>query len=106
MTDSFDRELEKLLEYGEAPQTEAFVIDVMRHLRRERRVRRAVLWSFGGVGALFGLAGAAMLSGPLGRLFAFSLNLPATETMQVSLVIVAAAAFYLWFMNDDFSLGR
>jgi hypothetical protein len=31
--------------------------------------------------------------------------MPAMETMQASLFIVGAAAFYLWFMNDDFSLG-
>jgi hypothetical protein len=30
--------------------------------------------------------------------------MPARETMQVVLFIVAAVAFYTWFMNDDMSL--
>jgi len=103
---SFDRELEALLEYSESPQPGAFVMDVMRGVRRERRTRRLILWAFGLVGALFGLAGAVMLSGSIERLFTFTLNMPAMETMQATLFIVGAAAFYLWFMNDDFSLGN
>jgi hypothetical protein len=102
---SFDRELEALLEYSESPQAGAFVVDVMRGVRSERRTRRLILWVFGLVGALFGLAGAVMLSGSIERLFTFTLNMPAMETMQATLFIVGAAAFYLWIMNDDFSLG-
>jgi hypothetical protein len=54
---------------------------------------------------LFGLVGAVMLSGPIARLFTFSFSLPATETTQFALFIVAAAAFYTWFMNDELSIG-
>jgi len=102
--DSIDRELEQLLAYNEAPQPEAFVLDVMRSVKREQRIRKLILWVFGLVGAVFGLAGAVMLSGSISRLFTFTVELPAMETMQVTLFIVGAAAFYLWFMNDDFSL--
>jgi len=102
--DSIDRELEQLLAYTEAPQPEAFVLDVMRSVKREQRIRKVILWVFGLVGAAFGLAGAVMLSGSISRLFTFTVELPAMETMQVTLFIVGAAAFYLWFMNDDFSL--
>ena len=101
---SFDRKLETLLEYSESPQPEAFTMDVMRSVRRERRTRKLILWAFGLVGALFGLAGAVMLSGSITRLFTFTVTMPATETMQVVLFIVAAAAFYIWFMNDDLPL--
>jgi len=104
--DTFDRELEQLLQYSETPQPEAFVMDVMRGVRREQRTRKIILWAFGLIGALFGLSGALMLAGPVSGLFTFSLALPAMETMQVTLFIVGAAAFYLWFMNDDFSLGN
>ena len=104
MPDSIDRELEQLLAYTEAPQSEAFVLDVMRSVKREQRIRKVILWVFGLVGAAFGLAGAVMLSGSISRLFTFTVELPAMETMQVTLFIVGAAAFYLWFMNDDFSL--
>jgi hypothetical protein len=106
--DSFDRKLEQLLEYTEAPQPEAFTMDVMRGVRREQRTRKIILWAFGLVGALFGLSGALMLTGPVSALFTFSLAMPAMpamQTMQATLFIVGAAAFYLWFMNDDFSLG-
>lgn len=106
MPDSFDHELEQLLAYTGAPQPEAFVLDVMRSVKREQRFRKLILWVFGLVGAVFGLAGAVMLSGSISRLFTFTVDLPATETMQATLLIVGAAAFYLWFMNDDFSLDN
>ena len=107
MPDStFDRELEALLEYTEPPQPEAFTMNVMRGVKHEQRTRRLILWAFGLVGALFGLAGAVMLSGSIARLFTFTITMPATETMQVVLFIVAAAAFYTWFMNDDLPLDQ
>jgi hypothetical protein len=102
---SFERELEDLLGYSEAPKSDVFVANVMRNVERQKRLRRVILWSFGLIGALFGLAGAVMLSGPVNRLFSFPAGLPAMETMQLVLVVVAAAAFYAWFMNDDWSLG-
>ena len=103
---SFDRELEALLEYSASPQPEAFTMDVMRGVKREQLTRKLILWAFGLVGALFGLAGAVMLSGSITRLFTFTIAMPATETMQVVLFIVAAAAFYTWFMNDDLPLNQ
>ena len=106
MPDSLDRELEQLLEYEEAPQNEAFVMNVMQGVRREQRTRKIILWAFGLVGALFGLLGAVMLSGPISRLLDFNTTFPAMESMQAALFIVGATAFYLWFMNDDFSLGN
>lgn len=107
MPDSpFDQELEQLLAYPEEPQNQAFVAEVMQSVKREQHSRKVILWVFGLVGALFGLAGAIMLSDSITRLFTFSLSLPIMETMQAVLVIVAVAAFYTWFMNDDLSLGN
>lgn len=105
MPDLLDRELENLLQYTEAPQAGVFVMDMMRRVRREQRTRRVILWAFGAVGALFGLSGAVMLTGPVSKLFTISLAIPGMETMQATLFIVGAAAFYLWCMNDDLSLG-
>ena len=107
MPDStFDRELETLLEYTESPQPEAFTMEVMHSVKREQRIRKLILWVFGLVGALFGLMGALMLSDSITRLFTFTVTLPAEETMQVVLFIVATAAFYIWFMNDDLPLDN
>ncbi len=100
-----DHELEQLLAYHDEPESSDFVAGVMRDVRKEQRTRKAILWAFGLVGALFGLAGAAMLSDPITRLFTFSFSLPPTETTQFALVIVATAAFYTWFMNDELSIG-
>ena len=102
---SSDQKLEQLLAYPETAQDDAFVMNVMHEVHRERRIRKIILWVFGVVGALFGLASAAMLSAPIARLFTFDVSMPAIETTQVALLIVAAATFYIWMMNDDFSLG-
>jgi hypothetical protein len=102
----FDRELEQLLAYHDEPQSTAFVADIMHDVKREQRTRKVILWAFGLVGALFGLVGAIMLSDSIAHLFSFSLSLPAEETMQAVLFVVAIAAFYTWFMNDDLSLGN
>ena len=101
---SFDRQLETLLKYDNAAPADAFVVDVMQSIRREQRQRKLILWAFGLIGALFGLAGAIMLSDSITRLFTFSLEMPARETMQAVLFIAGAVAFYTWFMNDDMSL--
>jgi len=101
-----DQELEQLLAYHEEPQSPAFVAEVLQGVKREQHSRKVILWAFGLVGALFGLIGAIMLSDSITRLFTFSLSLPVMETMQAVLVIVAVAAFYTWFMNDDLSLGN
>jgi len=103
--DSIDQKLEQLLSYNEALPPEAFVLDVMRGVRRKQLTRTVILWVFGLIGALFGLSGAIMLSGPVGRLLPLDLGIPVMGLMQVTLLIAGTAAFYLWFMNDDFHLG-
>lgn len=100
-----DHELKQLLAYHNEPESSEFVARVMHDVKREQRQRKAILWIFGLVGAVFGLAGAAMLSGPIASLFTFSFTLPAIETAQVALAVVAAAAFYTWLLDDDLSMG-
>ena len=103
---SFDQELAQLLQYDDTETSETFVVEVMQSIRREQRTRKVILWVFGLIGALFGLAGAMMLSDNITSLFTFTVAMPAEETMQVVLFIVAATAFYTWFMNDDLSLDN
>ena len=96
-----DRLLDQLLEYHEQPQGDEFVLDVMHRVRREQGRRKVILFVFGLIVALFGLAGALLLSEPIARVLA---NLPAMGTTQVALFVVAAVAFYAWFMNEDIDL--
>jgi len=101
-----EHELEQLLKYSDSPKPDNFVADVMQQVRHQKRTRRLVLFIFGFIGALFGVAGAVMLSDTISRVFTFTVPLPATETMQVVLFIVAALAFHTWIMNDDMSLSN
>jgi hypothetical protein len=104
----FDETLERILAYPKAPdgaQDDGFVVDVMARVRRERRRRRTILLAFGGIGALFGLAGATLLADPIGRLLAVE-TLSATTLMQGALLTCGAVAFYVWVMGDDLTLQR
>jgi hypothetical protein len=96
-----DRELDQLLGFRESLPADAFVLDVMQRVQRERRSRKLILLIFGLVGAAFGAAGALLLSDPIARFFT---TLPLTGTMQAVLIAVAAVAFYGWIMNEDISL--
>ena len=62
-------ELDRLLGFQETLPDDAFVLNVMHRLARERRRRRLILFVFGLIGAAFGLVGAVLLSEPLATLF-------------------------------------
>jgi hypothetical protein len=98
-----DQELKEILRYREAGLGQEFVDGVMQGVRRQRLNRRLILLSFGIVGAIFGLVGATMLSDSITRLF--TADPGGTVAMQVVLSVVAAFAFYTWFMNDDLSVS-
>lgn len=102
-----DDTLQRILAYPEKPVAEdadSFVVGVMGRVRRERRRRRLILGIFGGIGALFGLAGAALLAGPIEQLATVALD--STILMQGALVACGAIAFYVWVMGDDLTLTR
>lgn len=105
MPDPIDQTLEKILAYPDpAPSNDdLFVVDVMRRVRKERRTRRLILALFGGIGAIFGLIGAVLLSEGISNLFTNTVS--AITLAQIPLFAAGAAAFYIWFMNDDFALG-
>jgi len=94
--------LDTLLEFRDDLPGDSFVLQVMGRVQRERRRRRLILGIFGLIGAAFGLAGAVLLSEPLARIFG---GLPPMGTTQVVLFVVAAVAFYAWFMNEDVDLA-
>ena len=102
-----DETLQRILAYPEmrdGSAADGFVVDVMASVRREQRRRRMILGAFGLVGALFGLAGATMLADGIGLVFEELLS--STVLMQGALFAVGAAAFYLWFMNDDLAMSH
>lgn len=106
MPDPTDRKLEELLAYSDPAKIndDLFVVDVMRQVTKERRMRKLILFLFGGIGALFGLAGAVMLSDSISQVFTETVS--AITLAQLPLLAAGAVAFYIWFMNDDLSLGN
>jgi hypothetical protein len=86
--------LDELLRYDEKPLQDDFTLRVMRAVRRRQRQRRVILWGAGAVGAAFGVAGAAMLAGPLAAVFE-SAALP----VGVGVVLVTAAV--AWLLQDE-----
>jgi len=97
------RLLDQLLGHREAVPDDPFVLNVMHRVQREQRSRKLILFVFGLLGAGFGLLGAVLLADPIAHLFT---GLPTVGIMQAALVAGATAAFYAWFMNDDFSLSN
>lgn len=97
-----DQLLDAWLEYQEPVPADAFILEVMRRVRREQRRRHLILCLCGLVGVGFGLAGALLLAGPVAGFFS---QLPVIGTMQAVLLAVAAMAFYVWSMNEDLGLS-
>ena len=87
--------LDELLEYHETPESGDFAAQVMKRVQRQQRLRRAILWGSGLVGAAFGAVGVLTLSEPLGRVFENAGMLP------VSVGVVATMAFVAWLLQDE-----
>ena len=104
--DALDHTLEQLLKYSESPESDsdAFTASVIRRVHRQRRLRRMILLICGLVGAGFGALGATLLSGKITWLFTQAVS--GTFLAQITLFVVAALAFYTWFMNDELKLER
>ena len=96
------RSPEQLLEYTGEPPAGEFVAGVMRRIKREQRTRRLILLVSGLIGALFGVAGAAILSDSISRFFTVSMS--ATGTWPVSLTVIGVVAFLAWLLNDEMNL--
>ena len=96
-----NHELDQLLGFHAHLPADDFTLNVMQRVQRERRRRRVILTICGLLGGAFGLVGAVLLSEPIARLF---MGLPLIGTVQATLVVVAAAALYVWMMDEDFTL--
>lgn len=94
----------QLLEYSDPPSGEAFVTGVMRTIRRERRIRKTILFISGSIGALFGIAGATTLSDSMVQFF--TTIFPASSSLSVSVAILATVLFLGWLLNDETINGQ
>ena len=87
--------LDELLEYHETPTNDDFAEQVMKRVRRQQRLRRAILWGTGLVGAAFGAAGVMILSEPLSRVF------ESYGVLPVCVGVVSVAGFMAWLFQDE-----
>ena len=91
--------LDELLTYHQTPEPDDFVVNVMRGIKRQQRVRKLILSATGLVGAAFGVAGMLLLSDAFGQIF------NGTNTLIVSTSVVITLAFMTWLLNDDAGLA-
>jgi membrane associated rhomboid family serine protease len=90
--------LDELLAYHETPEDGAFTARVMRGVRRQQRLRRLILWSFGAVGAAFGVAGATLLAEPLVRVLA------GVNSLEAGVAVMAVVALVGWLLHEESGL--
>lgn len=91
--------LDELLKYQQTPSDDTFVVDVMKQIKRQQKTRQLILLGSGVIGGLFGIAGAAMLSGPIARLVT---QLPVADTaLPLGLAAVSAVTFLVWLLQDE-----
>jgi len=91
--------LDKLLEYHQTPATDRFVSEVMEGIKRQQRMRQTILTAASVIGGSFGVAGAMMLSDPVGQLIT---QLSAGNTaMSVGLALMSGVAFLGWLLQDE-----
>jgi hypothetical protein len=94
--------MESLLQYSQEPPDRGFTAGVMQTIKREQRIRKAILLISGAIGTMFGLAGAVALSDGINRFFTLSLS--PTGSLPVSLTILAVLLFLVWLLNDEMQL--
>ncbi len=91
--------LDELLEYHQTPAADTFVADVMKGIKRQQRLRQLILTGSSVIGGLFGVAGAMLLSDPVGQLITqFSVG---DSVMSVGLALMSAVAFLGWLLHDE-----
>jgi formate-dependent nitrite reductase membrane component NrfD len=87
----------EILKYHETPQDSDFVIEVMKRIQHQQRVRRLILTVTGIAGGAFGAYGVLKLSNSLGQLITEANVLP------VSVALIGTAVFLAWLFRDEMS---
>lgn len=87
--------LDEILQYHEVPKDDEFVVNVMKRVQHQQRVRKLILTATSLAGAVFGAVGVMMLSDSVGRL------ITETNVLPVSVAFVGTAIFMAWLFNDE-----
>lgn len=91
--------LDELLQYHQKPETDTFVVDVMKRVERQQKTRKLILAGFSLIGGLFGIAGAMILSEPIALLA--SQFASGDAALPLGLAAMSVVAFLGWLLQDD-----
>jgi hypothetical protein len=95
--------LDDLLQYHELPEDDDFVAGVMQGVQRQQRTRRLILAGTGLLGAVFGVAGAVLLSDDIGQLISQAMT--GKDAIYTGLTILAGMGVMGWLLHDESSLS-
>jgi len=91
--------LDELLQYHQTPEPDTFVIDVMKGVERQQKTRKLILAGSSLIGAVFGVAGAMMLSDPIARLI--SQLTTGESALPMGMAAMSVVAFLAWLLQDE-----
>ena len=91
--------LDELLEYHQTPKADTFVVDVMKGIERQQKMRKFILAGSGVIGGSFGVLGASLLSDSIANLVT---QLTAGDAaMPLGLAVMSAVAFIGWLLHEE-----
>ena len=91
--------LDQLLEYHQTPESDDFVVEVMRGIKRQQRTRKLILAGSGLVGAAFGVAGMLLLSDTISGLFSEVGRVPLSFATMLALGLLG------WLLDEGLGLA-
>lgn len=95
--------LDDLLQYHEIPEADDFVAGVMQGVHRQQRTRRLILAATGFLGAVFGVAGAILLSDGIGQLISQAMT--GKDAIYTGFAVLASVGVMAWLLHDESSLS-
>jgi len=95
--------LDDLLQYHELPEADGFVATVIQGVQRQQRTRRLILAGTGLLGAVFGVAGAVLLSDDIAQLVIQVMT--GKDAIYTGLSILMSVGVMGWLLHDESSLS-
>jgi hypothetical protein len=95
--------LDDVLQYQERPEDDEFVARVMRGVQRQQRTRKLILACTGVLGAVFGVAGAFLLSDDIGQLIRQVMT--GKDAVYTGFAILVSAGVMAWLLHDETGLS-